>query len=93
MRRSIFTRCRSPRRDIFPVVERKVEEGTAMAGVDADGAEKRGWLVTHRRLWFAVAVVILIIIAAGGSIWWTAEPSPCWHPGMARNVGIAEICP
>jgi hypothetical protein len=56
--------------------------------------ERQEWLLTRRRLWFAVVAVILIIIAAGGgSIWWIAEPSSCWHPGMARNAGIAEICP
>jgi hypothetical protein len=49
--------------------------------------------MTRRNAWFAIiAGVLIIVVAAGGSIWWTALSS-CWHPGVARNIGIAEICP
>jgi hypothetical protein len=46
-----------------------------------------------RSAWFTIIAGVLIILAAGGSIWWIAAPSSCWHPGVARNIGIAEICP
>ncbi len=47
------------------------------------------------RFWIAALTVIFAGLVAGmiaASLVTTArwEPQSCWHPGLARNIGIAE---
>jgi hypothetical protein len=58
-----------------------------------------GKAMPKRRFWFAAAAVLMAGWLAGQAtqaMMAAMRPAPdlCWHPGMTRNIGIAEQpCP